>query len=1153
MVEKRKKSKGNKPKGVNDFQRIVRSSRNNRKLILDRTVGEFNSFQIRSLSKQVSLHPVFKDFYLKPRVDFSLFYRSAVNLQLSQTVAWAESIILNSQNIINHFLENEKSIVKCILKKEFIEARKLLQLVESNCGKSVWGLQVESYLIYREEGVEKAKDYVKEEISTVQSKFARYVLISLSSRLDDDDFEMTSSELNRKLEGTFGDEPGLLAALKYRMLPSSLIFGVDSNEILSNELDTSVIDLYKAFIFCLTNEVYLKQTDGNDEWVGAAKKISESIRDPVLDNLLICFGELDRLDKFIDLKKLKLVDLYTEGKYSEVISEFEMTDLFYHDFSLYELYVKAKCRIKNNDTKICFLHSFLTSDGDTLKDYRSLFNDSFRLSLLGWFQNQNIFLSIYASNNSTHKVELYEDLYLSISLTFSAFKCKGLSNDVAAKVLMEIKDKKPASSSTELYELFTSSEDNGTQIMNLPIEVERKLKYLGIHYYNIEKYEDAKNIFLGINVDGGVLVSKEIQPWVVKSYLKLGEIHNSTKMLCESYFSNDSSFYGFPLELICENIESNVRNYNSIYSIICLHLYSEIFDDRYLTLLKISFETFVINNCKDDFLDLIANNSIPDSRMLEVFLEKIFVPSIMKGPIIFNNINSVHSTRIRVCQYLLEAEMGDKDNILEEIKFRSKEFVLRNAKEYVDNTKIYVDIDYVRKKVEKDCRSLFSRYQELLVNDYTATEDEKGINQILDGFENIEEGSKLAHLHIYVVLRTVHMVVDLNEKNKVFMALLKVIRDEFTDGLKGLAGYLSTRIKHNTLENHYKKAMIDGGLLKRSAAKRYSYEWSLMVDGLSDESRRKIDKSLIIFNNKFTQHINKILDVWLKVNQMDMDFVLLKGITSDALFNYSISNSLSLHLQHKLSRDSTFENFWKNTVDWLWSMTDENLKSVINKFESDLIPNFKGDFDVLQNTLVDISRLESAKMTPLLDVVTSSRQKLITSIRESKVWFSRNDLVMDREIDFDIVVEIVDRSLAIESRRIIKDDVRISGDKLSYFVDIIYILYANALKHGGLDKELIDICISVELFDAFLELTVSNSCKKIFNVTDRNLELARFNNIYIEETSLDRLKSEGGTGFYKVQKTIKEDVGSYYEMIASYSSQTNFSVKTRIYNENSNS
>lgn len=1139
-------------KKTNPFQKILRSSKNNSDLIYNRTISSLTPSEVRRYSKVILSHPNFHGFDLTNRASFNFFYHKRLINDTETTLAWVEAILLNSFEKLNEFIIIENEITNDVLCGNYVHAITLIDDIEELLGKSFWAVQLKTYLIYKSQSSEDSKEYLSSEIKKSNTGVTNFILNEISSRVDRDDIYFSSSkDFNRKLEEAFSNDLDFLYFLKYKTLPSEFtINNTNSTSILSYEIYSSVIDLYKAYLFCLTNEVS-KRGEDKKHWLNSTLRIDKKILDSNLKSLSFALGNIDLTTELYNKEQIYFIDAYTKGNYSDVVSTYKKSLTLKSSFNAFELLVKALLRIE--DTKIeevdeqliVELKSILLKDSNFNNFHSKSFNNSFALSSLSWFFNYHLYLAINSLNIQLSLSESVKKAYFARSNLFSAFKCKTLTTDEKEKSLFIFDSLCPSSASLELFKLSSDKKNNNDLLLReLDISEDRKNKYLALHYLGLKEFKLSHQCYKKLHKSNDEISKNEAASGLIVSAALAGNLEEAAKMLCNSFINDNLTHHNLPIETLCEQLHIQTGYSASIYIPICFAIYTKIYGATYLMDLSVSFEFFLIKNGEIDFESLLDKSKYPNETLTSFFLENIYTPNVMKNTLLFNGKVDRENKRIPICQYLIENNLGDKDKLLEEVKEISKSLVLTNATSHVENTKIHVDIDYVKRHVEVECKPIFNKYISLRLNDYTQSEDEEALSSFVNKMRpDFEKMGETSNSHVYQILQGVHLTeLQQNEKNKIFMDLIKKIRDEFTGGVKGLGGNISTRITHGIIETHYRKALLDDSLLAKSTNGEFQYYWSDKLTNLDKDIALKIDNLLSEFSSSFTELIEKVINDWLQISQVDSEFSTISKSKNAGVFKYSISNTLAYELQLAMPTTSSYEDFWKVIKDWLLITTDLNLLEAKILLEETLTPEFKNVFDTLQNNILQIKKLEPSNITELLNAINSSRQKLITRVKESSNWLCRNEVDLIESVEIDIIIEIVKRSLSCNSTNTINENIDVKGSQLSYFVDIMYILFANAIKHSKLDKELISIQTEVNKTDEGIEILVTNNCKKYKFYKSKNVELLKYQNIYSTEKSLDKLKTKGDTGFYKVQKIIKEDILSDYCCEIKYLNENTFQV-----------
>lgn len=105
------------------------------------------------------------------------------------------------------------------------------------------------------------------------------------------------------------------------------------------------------------------------------------------------------------------------------------------------------------------------------------------------------------------------------------------------------------------------------------------------------------------------------------------------------------------------------------------------------------------------------------------------------------------------------------------------------------------------------------------------------------------------------------------------------------------------------------------------------------------------------------------------------------------------------------------------------------------------------------------------------------------------------------------------------------------------------------MEHSNLPREKVSLKSIIKKSENSLIIELENNCTHVENIALENKKLEKYNDIYTSEKTLDRLVNVGETGYYKIQKTIKEDLNSKYDCKLHYISNERFSSFLEIINE----
>lgn len=1136
-----KGTKHRSTKKVNPVQAIIRSSKSDKNTIVRRALSELSAQDVISNWRFILECGYFKGVLLIGGRDFNNYYSNGGFYNFDSTLAWSIIALKANQENLIKFRILERELESKLIKSQYEDAKDICLSIERMVGKSIWLSKINLYIEQKLGG--DYKKINKLQISEHKNKVVKFILNCFVRQLDDESsYFVYNEEHAKKLDEIFPNDSAYLRYLKYTTLAPEYSFNKngDDTSILSFVLGTSIVDLLKGFNFSFSNE-YTSNLNISPTWLSAIKFLGKEFPSQSVKNYFSAIGEFSSNES--DMQRIiDFFDSYTSGDYEGVISKYSDTnrDNCFHAF---EMAFKASLHLNNSEGYLEYCHSkqmsrLLLGKEMPQSDFLDLLRESSLLSGLEWFYNEHLFILITCFNLPDDKVALAEKKYFLNSSIPSPNKEDYLPPDVAKKYRNNLVNLNINSSTVELYLLYSATAvDNTNGINSLTICEERKKKYLAIHYYKSGKYIESCALYRQLMENKNSLVKHDAAYGYIKSLVSSGNLNEAEREICSLFLDFGSDKRRLPLEDVCSARKKKIAKNCDIYSVVCFSLYKELFDDCYNTALKVSFEN-IMKKCKTtDIDDVMFYMEGISENIKSYFLESVFVPSIIQGPIFFKSENEVENARITVCQKLINEKRGNIESLQSELKTILKNRALKQAKLQVENTKIYVDIDYVKSKTESDCRVLLEKYLELSNKD---VEFKAHFRLLIDKLSTGNIG-----VHPLLLCKTSYLLdIESSESHKVFERMVKFVRDEFTKGSKGLSGYLSTRIIHGTLENHLKRAFVNHdlglNLLQKSASGRYEFELSNFIGNGSTELGSSVDSALANFLADFDAYLNKILYGWLQVTQIETDFVGLGYEVKDAIFDYSISNVLIEKMRDDLGEAFTYEDFWSYTVNWLWMLTDHNLENVRDRLEKLMVPELREIFDALECKLIEVMADFGYVSTDVNAMLDESKQKIIFNAQESIRWFRRANYDVQQEVELSIVVESVRLSFGLNFDIIIEEGVKISGKHLAYYFDIIHNIIQNAKKHCKVNDSDINLRITITRKESNICITAINNCRKISDLECENNRLKKYADIYNRNEQRDRINGVGDTGYYRIQKTIKEDIGEDFICEAKYVSECEF-------------
>lgn len=1160
------RNSGKKRKEQSPISKVLASS-NKKSMVLKAFFSKLSPHEIRAAVPTLAKHRHFERAISLGDNSFDGTYiRLTPRADLLKNIGWCLGVLDARSESIDAYLATEEKILESVLTGDNERALKLAQSLDEKCGASIWSLGLQG-AIYAVSGSTDEKRVLLSKINEFSgdNRFLRTVAGLVATRYEDNaTLPAYNNFAEQKIRRGFTGET--LHFLMYKIVPLNYEFAYDFSHILNVEKNTCALDIYSCLLDMVRYSIFTTNIENfRSESELIVKSLCRSFPSGIVNSLANDFG-IETQFEFI-AQEYQALDLYTAGNYEEVCSIFEENLKLSMKFTMFEVWVKSACRTGR------FVQGFLgelmrATASIVLKDenYESelakmlLLCQSF--GMLPWFKELHIFIvreSKFISKEVNAKLDRAAVAFSEVN---SPRRLDTLPGEVARLYDIAMAESFPDSAVVGLFGGGARGEEFPPPALpEIKVDKYRLDKYIAIRFIEDERYTEAVEILTKLTLCDDAIARNEAYKLLVNTCVTMGEVEMAVSLYVRTVMSNYSMVGTFDSQSLCESAKSIIQDSKSISTPIAFSLHSKNINVDFDAALRFSFEQFLTNNnCKSP-LDLFDREESFDIAQLHYFLEVVCTPENMKLYFYFETPREIEECRIEICKRLIEKNHS-LEALVFEVKERTKRLVILNAAKHVENSRIYSETSSLINAA--NFRQLFEVFQSLRAQDFSSSEDEKALSKVmkkLDDFGTIQEREEsLAYLHLQNLV--------LNEKNLVFVRLIKLIRDEFAFGVKGLNGYLSTRIRHGHLPNTLRKSVADQGLVSpkvsATGAFKRNQSWCKKFSYLPEQKVNLIDKELTEFSAKLYELINEVNDKWLQIIVYDQDIAGLDDGALDkvAIFKYSTTFIEAYYLQRFLSLSADYSDFVKVVTAWLWRRTEYNLAHIRSRIDDSLRKRFHKLLDQLEKSVFAIAG-ESSGWPEFSDAIATSRRKIGTNIDLVIAWFNRSQGLTVPLFDSDVIISIAKWSAGTVVELQDNTDLRFQGWTLSYFVDAMYVLLENCATKSNLSKEQLKVSASFSLSAGTLCIQVTNNCSRIDSLEESNLLLDFYRNSYgKEEFSLKASQGEGGSGFFKVWKTFAKDLDLVHDMKFGYTNAEEFSVLVSIpetelskilYNENINS
>ncbi|MDZ4520847.1 hypothetical protein ACS2BX_16220 [Bacillus cereus group sp. BceL300] len=1050
-----------------------------------------------------------------------------MNSSLEFELLWLATFIKVYKEPLNSFIGLQKKYLSAYFNSEYEQCEKILNTIHDNYGISIW--LIESYInLYKQidDSYKKSEEFVD---SILQSKvdiiykISSYFLLLKSEKIVS--YTRYEIELDRYIKKSkIINDLNLKDYFTYKFLMSPKSNQVSLGEIMSREENLSLIDRYhtliKIMIDCVElDRISLKQTTVNKIF----SSLSGIIDDPVSNCLNIKFMKSPTFEK--DSLIPQALDFYTQGDYENTLKICERILIEKpYSIEIYEIYIKSLLKLGINSslnekhlhgdiiTKILRFYNMKNendeNDLDTiLKICSENANNWWSWKLLSYIY------VIYFGTKSVEELDAVKRGFL-ISKYIKPQILSFIYTDVSqrSEYLEKIFDSQ--SITYRVHEAYNTS--NISLIEELEIDQNRRYRLLANLYSNNKDFASALEYYNLIDTKDISINLFEVSLGKIKSYIELDDINMAVNLIVNCYFLNRNLLF----EIDNSKIKKILVDFNfapdNIDYLIYIELISKYLDDKIFENKHYYFEDFLNSNNIKFISELDIINSKYEKNKLIYLLKNYCDIDTMSKYYLFENYEQVEEERISICKTLgvIDAENIEKYN--DEIKNIMQSIQIKKYSDALDKSKIYVDLEGIKKQVYKKIKDNFLRLQE-----YFKSVENKG-ELILFTLENGDEDE------VYKLKG--------NKYSDIYNEIVYEITDSFLNsGEYGLNVYLSVGIRHGTLLGQLRKLFEKDNFITLFDSTLKKYKSNVYWMDKMEISDAQIKENVDFILNTFSEEIDRTL-INLKDSKIQ---VSTKAYDRVSLFNYYINSRdlASLFLRHSKKNDLTFENFIDDIFDYLWKKTEINLKNVREYLNNDFKQILLKQIESMRQALNEYE--DSVNLNRFNQKIINLKTDLDYQIEKVSTWFTKENVIeidnFTLELPVDIGLEYAksingDNNKCIVHKKI-QSNLQIDGVYLKWFVELFITIFDNVFKRSGM-KKLQRIHIDVTQDEnKFICISCRNKVDlSVEEISSRKNALAkksRDTNYILESEGTEALKvasQEGGSGLYKIVKIVKYDI-----------------------------
>lgn len=1012
------------------------------------------------------------------------------------------------QDTINIFLEIKKVIDDLILLNEYKKALEILNDLEYQYGSSYWILENKIFLWNKLEMDTQAKLVEKAETSTLTTILSFYNMRS-SNEVSSRDYNYFTGREIEKFKRINPEAKKIISFYHYMIAPFSFAMD-DENFIYILEFihNLSLIDRYLFVIdlceYFLTKSKDIRYQKAFEKYIFYL----DGIKDPCINVFRFMLDtnenrreKYDIVDSLMPIKN-KYIKGDVEKCYHEIIQYIKENT---SNIAAYNLYIDV-CQLLSKDPadievsdNVKMILKNLNSIYSIDENYNESIDDVYKLCF-------SCIHSVWARdiyNYITRRCQPYKCDSQNIAVMYTNFQkltietvCENLEKQEAIDYLNNLEN------ANDIYVEFwkyyiVGNYNDAAEKCGLPA-IKRLLKLM-----NSENFAEFQNELMD---------NDSVTPIYKIRYSKI--MWNN--MTFETYIEEGIDYF---LHLFIQRedfaVIAPMKKFMEYFTFIetadksnlrvpiLYYIYTTYFDTGKRDDLSIVCEDFFYYNDIEKPSQMGSFDKEYSKEELIFFLRYVCIPQIM-GPVLLSIRSSkeLDQERINTCQYLRLLNPENEEVYEQEIRDITHKLFINEGLNTIENSKIHVNTEGIKSRISKNLKSAF--------NNYMYYRNHK-IDAVLETIKNIEGGENVQIITF--------------DTSQIFNEIVNTIRNEFVSGGEyGLDGYLSLNIRHGTLSAQLRAPLAKSDLLTTYMVETDSYDlnerWLYKVQ--SSCEREKIKSAIIEFNRETDENIEYLRKNLIQISTEEKP--------SNGVFNYALNESNMKFLQTLLTENCEFEEFIDKIFDFLWEITEHNLKAMRDLIREDIKQKYIDAFAKLLAVIKNVN--EKYPFPEALRWLNEAQNDIDAELEKICNWFKRSAESQHADFDLDLAFQIgfkmienihPEKSFAV--RDLNKDlAFKIPGIYLKNYWDIFYTLFDNvskyALEEGGI--KYISCDLQVNSTGTYIKMTNEYDCSNGIELETAKIRKAL--NLIASVAYLARAKQEGGSGIPKICKILSIDL-----------------------------
>lgn len=546
-----------------------------------------------------------------------------------------------------------------------------------------------------------------------------------------------------------------------------------------------------------------------------------------------------------------------------------------------------------------------------------------------------------------------------------------------------------------------------------------------------------------------------------------------------------------------------------------------------------AFNDFLAANGLVYASDLDASkNDFPPEQII-YFLRYVCVPEVLDQSLNLASTREVEDERAKVIvkasDLLAQTGMITPSELLEEVQDIKLKQVVRDTTLQLDQSKVYVNVDGIRKAVDAQVREGWHRFRLFKLHESSVS--------------SIDEISKKIQELMGERYKLVMTSAPSTEKYRMFYKMMKDIFDQFTGSREfGLDANLSTNIRHGFITRALRGPFVTRKLITNKATSSGEYQnniYWLQRAQLGEEGEALLNQSLANFSAEIDEEIESLTRRFLRIRG---------EAAQDGLFDFHLYDIEAQLLMQRWEEEVSHEIFIEKVFEYLWALTEASLDQVRNHLVHKTLSTMQNSLTQLASSVEEI--LPAASVSALGAAINLVRPDLQSAIEKVASWFTLS-LTQDYQnypakIAFDTGLATVKSyysQLNIVTEFDSLDNITMAGWTLPHVTRLFTILFENAAFHSGITQGDLLIKGGVISDAATLKLSLSNTLSPEKDMQQLETTVQKLNADFGRDAAQEFIRLEGGSGYPKMWKILRHDLRRDHALEVNITSASEFLVE----------